>query len=196
VTAPLQHPALILSVLGAVSGVLGTNFLGAGYGDAPHLGVYMVLTGVWFGLVMAYGVWRWGAPSWTAAATAFIATWLGWEAAVNLALQIDRSLLDAGPIIQSLKSYLAGFAAGAVGAFVTWAGAMTCVPALRRPRAAAAIATTGAIFGLLLPWTNHYDTGIVLLLPWQAAVAAMFGLNMAPAHASEPPETPAFAIER
>jgi hypothetical protein len=196
VTAPLQHPALILAALGAASGVLGTSFLGLGYGDAPHFGVYMVLTGVWFGLVMAYGVWRWGTPSWTAAAAAFIATWLGWEAAVNLALQIDRSLLDAGPIIQSLKSYLAGFAAGTVGAFLTWAGAAAYVPALRRPRAAATIATTGALFGLLLPWTNHYDTGIVLLVPWQAAVAAMFGLNMAPAHASEPPETPAFAIER
>ena len=195
-TAPLQHPALILAALGAVSGVLGTNFLGLGYGDAPHLGVYMVLTGVWFGLVMAYGVWRWGAPAWAAAATAFIATWIGWEVAVNVALQIDRSWLDASPIIQTFKSYLAGFAAGAVGALLTWAGAAAYVPALRRPRAAATITSTGALFGLLLPWTNNYDSGIVLLLPWQAAVAAMFGLNMAPARAPEPPDAPAFAIER
>ena len=195
-TASLQHPALILAGLGAVSGVLGTNFLGAGYGEAPHLGVYMVLTGVWFGLVIAHGVWRWGTPTWGAAATAFIATWVGWEAAVNVALQIDRSWLDAGPIVQTTKSYLAGFAAGAAGAFLTWAGAATHVPALRRRRAAVTIASTGAIFGLLLPWTNNYDSGIVLLVPWQAAVAAIFGLNMAPAHASAPPETPAFAIER
>ncbi len=60
-TSKVQHPALILSPLAILSGILGTFALGFGYGEAPHLGLHMVLTGVWFGLVVGYGVWRWGA---------------------------------------------------------------------------------------------------------------------------------------
>ena len=52
--AHLRHPALILAALGAVSGILGTTLLGVGYGDAPRPGVYMVMTGVWFGLVIGF----------------------------------------------------------------------------------------------------------------------------------------------
>ncbi len=93
-TAHLRHPALILAALGAVSGILGTTLLGVGYGDAPRPGVYMVMTGVWFGLVIGFAVWRWGNRSWAAVATAMLATWIGWEAAVNLALQLDGPWLD------------------------------------------------------------------------------------------------------
>lgn len=194
-TAHLQHPALILAALGAISGVLGTTFLGFGYGDAPHPGIYMVLTGVWFGLVIGFAVWRWGNRSWAAVATAILATWIGWEAAVNLALQLDGPWLATAPITAASKYYLSGFAAGAVGAFVTWAGAATFTPALRRGRAAAMIVLTGALFGLLLPLTNNYDNGAVLLLPWQAAVAAMIGFHMAPAREPSQNDSGAFAIE-
>ena len=66
-------PSFILAALGAISGVLGTTLLGFGYGDAPHPGIYMVMTGVWFGLVIGFAVWRWGNRSWAAVATAALA---------------------------------------------------------------------------------------------------------------------------
>ena len=46
----LHHPAAILAALGLVSGTLGSFDLGTNYAEAPNLGVYMVLAGVWFGL--------------------------------------------------------------------------------------------------------------------------------------------------
>lgn len=193
--AHLRHPALILAALGAVSGVLGTTLLGFGYGNAPRLGIYMVMTGVWFGLVIGFAVWRWGNRSWAAVATAMLVTWIGWEAAVNLALQLDGPWLDAASIGTASKSYLTGFAAGAVGAFATWAGVAAFTPALRRGPAAAMIVVTGALFGLLLPWTNNYDNGVVLVLPWQTAVAAIIGFHMAPAREPSRTDPGAFAIE-
>ena len=76
----LHHPAAILAALGLVSGTLGSFDLGTNYAEAPDLGVYMVLAGVWFGLVIGYGVWRWGNRSLAAAAVAFAGTWIAWEA--------------------------------------------------------------------------------------------------------------------
>ena len=88
-----QHPALILAALGAMSGTLVTTALGVGLGEAPHLGLYMVLTGLRFGAVVAFGGWRWGNPSWVAALTALICTWVGWEFAVNRAMQLSENWL-------------------------------------------------------------------------------------------------------
>jgi hypothetical protein len=190
-----RSPALTLAVLGLLSGGLGTAFLGSSYGKAPHPGIYMVLTGVWFGLVIGFAVWRWSKRSWPAVAMAVAATWIGWEAAVNLALQLDGPWLEASPITGTAsKAYIAGFAAGAVGALATWAGVAAFTPMLRRASAAALIVATGAVFGLLLPWTNNYDSGAVLLLPWQAAVAAAIGYYMRPAHAPALHDSGAVAI--
>lgn len=190
----LHHPALILAALGAVSGMLGTTFLGASYGDAPGPGAYMVLAGLWFGLVIGFAVWRWGEASSVTVVTAVLATWIGWEAAINVALQIDRPWPGAISIANVYKSYLTGFVAGAVGAAITWAGAAVRVSSLQRVSAAATITATGALFGLLLPVTNHLDSGLVLLLPWQVAVAAMLGLNMSPLPKLRWPDHSALAV--
>ncbi len=173
-----DHPALILAALGAASGVLGTFALGFGIGEAPHPGIHMILTGVWFGLVIGYGVWRWGRHAWSAAALAVGVTWLAWELAVNLALQLDTNWLKPVAMPAELKPYLTGFAAGATGAFVTWAGMAWLMPSLRQAVAAASVVAVGALFGLLLPLTNSYDSPAVLLLPWQSAVAAVLGFAL------------------
>jgi hypothetical protein len=178
--AHFRHPAFILAALGALSGALGTILPGSNYGAAPHAGAYMVLAGVWFGLVMGFAVWRWGGQSVTAVATAIFAAWAGWELAVNLAVQLDGRWLVATSLSAAEKGSIEGFAAGSVGAFVTWVGAAAFTPALQRARAAVMITVTGALFGLLLPWTNDYDGGAVLLVPWQAAVAAVIGYHLAP----------------
>jgi hypothetical protein len=180
----LNHPAVILAALGAASGFLGTFALGFGLGEAPHPGVFMVLTGVWFGLVIGYGVWEWGGRSWVAAASALASTWVAWELAVNLAVQLDSNWLKATMLSEAAKMSVAGVSAGALGSFLTWAGTAWPVHSLRHPSIACGMTAIGALFGLLLPLTDNYDSPAVLLLPWQAAVAAVLGLSLALRHGS------------
>lgn len=182
-----QHPVLSLAALGILSGFLGTFALGFGYGEAPNPGIYMILAGLWFGLVVAFGVWTWGERSWTAAAAALAATWIAWEVAVNLALQLEGNWLKDGMLPEAARSYASGFAAGAVGALLVLAGAALVTPALQRLSTAALVVAAGAVLGLLMPWTNHYDSPAVLLLPWQAGVAAALGFGLAPARSSHRP---------
>jgi hypothetical protein len=175
----LHHPAAILAALGAVSGTLGSYGLGANVGDAPALGLYMVFAGLWFGLVIGYGLWRWGDRSLRTAGIAVAATWIAWEAAVNVGLQLDQRWLVGTAVPDGLKSYVTGFAAGGIGALLTWLGAALTTPSLRQASTAGLVVSTGALFGLLLPATNQYDYPAILLLPWQAAVAAALGLSLA-----------------
>ena len=172
----IYHPGFILAVLGAISGKLGTYALDVSVGEAPQLGLYMMLTGLWFGFVVAFGVWQWGNRSWVAIVTALVATWIAWEVAVNFCLQLTENWLKAVKFPAEARTYVGGFAAGAVGAFVTWAGVAASTPSLRQTWMAAAMVVTGAIFGLLLPWTNEYDSPAILLLPWQSAVAVVLGV--------------------
>lgn len=185
----VHHPALILAALGVASGTLGTFALGFGYGEAPNPGVYMILAGLWFGLVVGFGVWNWGRKSLAAAAVALAATWFAWEVAVNLALQLEENWLKATTIPDAIGPYLSGFAAGVVGALLAWAGAAAFTPPLRRISTAIIVVSAGAIFGLLLPWTNNYDSPAILLLPWQAAVAAALGFGLAPERDAHQPHS-------
>jgi hypothetical protein len=178
-SALLRHPAFVLAGLGSLSGLLGTYFLGGNYGAAPQPGLYLVLTGLWFGLVVGFAVWRWGQVSWAAVTMAVLTTWIAWEAAVNVAIQLDGLLLEA-VLPPVAKSYVAGFVAGGVGAAITWAGAAVHVATLRTRSTGIGIVSAGAFLGLLLPATNYCDSGAVLLLPWQAAIAGLIGLNIVP----------------
>jgi hypothetical protein len=182
-TSPWRHPALILATLAVLSAGLGTNVQGPGFADIPGPGLYLTLTGVWFGLVVAFGVWQWGNPSWVAAATAFLATWIGWELAVNVAIQLEEHWLKMTPLPDRLTLYVSGFSAGAVGAFLTWAGAAMFAPALRQTYLPILFVATGSLLGLLLPCTNRYDSAAVLLLPWETAIAALLGLGLGRADA-------------
>lgn len=176
-SALLRHPASFLAVCGLFSALLGSQLAGGNYGAAPQPGLYLVLTGVWFGLVAGYGVWRFGHASAASAVTVVLTTWVAWEAAVNVAVQIDgASYPKAMPGF--LKGYSAGFVAGAVGAAITWAGAAAAVASLRTKLAFGSIVVAGALLGLLLPATNYYDGGAVLLVPWQATIAGLLGFNM------------------
>lgn len=138
----------------------------------------MVLAGLWFGLAIGFAIWRWSSTPIAAAAMTVLITWIGWEAAINVALQIDRPWPEAIEIASVHKYYITGFMAGAVGAAITWAGVAIHFPALRCARAAATVTATGAVLGLLLPVTNIVDSGWILLLPWQAGVAAIIGLHL------------------
>jgi len=183
-----QYPVSILAVLGAISGGLGATIVGAGYGDAPNPGVYMVLTGLWFGVVMGFSVWRCGRASLAMSLMTVLVTWIAWEAAVNTAIQIDRPWLASVQFATPYKAYLTGVVAGAIGAFITWSAAAFAVQALRRSSTAIAVTLTGALFGLLYPAVNYFDTGLILLVPWQAAIAMVIGFNMPVAQAVSGPD--------
>ena len=173
VVSVTSHPAFVLAVLGAASGVLGTYVPGPNWAHDPYPGVFGVLIGLWFGLVVGFGAWHWGRRSWGAAAAALLATWLGWEAAVNLALIIRRNWPPA--MSDMLQIPASGFAAGAVGALATWAGVAWFSRSARRGGVALGVAVVGALFGLLLPLLTQYDLPAALFVPWQAAVAASLG---------------------
>jgi hypothetical protein len=139
----------------------------------------MIHAGLLFGLVVAFGVWTWGKRSWTAAAVALVATWLAWEAAVNLGLQLESNWLKDAMTSDALRAYMTGFIAGAVGALLVWGGAAVVAPVLRRFSTAAMVVATGAVLGLLMQATNSYDNPAILLVPWQAGVTAMLGFGLA-----------------
>lgn len=174
-TAIDRHPVVVLIVLGGLSGVAGCFQLGLNFGEAPGLGLYSMLTGLWFGAVVASAVWRWGNPSLGAAAAALVGTWIGWEAAVNLAIQLDTRWLKQVIAAEQSRLLAAGVAAGALGAVLTWAGVAASVWKMRSSAQAAAFGATGAGFGALLSVTHSYDHPAILLVPWQAAIAALLG---------------------
>jgi hypothetical protein len=108
-------------------------------------------------------------------------TWIGWECAVNLAMAIEAKWLKPLAMSGVFKTLIGGFVAGAVGAFLTWAGVAASQPALRRSRAGAGLALLGAVLGLLLAAATHFDMPSLLFVPWQALVAAAFGYRFAAA---------------
>lgn len=178
----MSHPSIVLAALAAVSGLLGSFGREIGFGEPPHPGLHMVLTGLWFGIVVAFGVWCWGKSSLVSAVTAVAVTWVGWEVAFNLAMLGSNSWLKPAGISELTLNLVGGSFAGAVGAFLTWLGTAMGTSSLRRRSVAASVVATGAVFGLLVPLTFHFDGPAVLLIPWQFAVAAVLGSGLAPQH--------------
>jgi hypothetical protein len=172
----LQHPAPLLALLGIVSGTLSTFVPGFAIDGTPSsLGLYMVAAGIWFGLVVAFGVWRFAGRNWLAAPVVVATTWIAWEVAVNLTMQITDYSLKIEALPDTPRYYLGGFAGGTAGALLTWAGAALFSTALRGRAAAASVSAAGALLGLLLPWSMSSDHPAILFVPWQAGVAAMLG---------------------
>jgi hypothetical protein len=166
----------MLALLGACSGIMSTFVPGSGTEGLPSgLGLFMVLAGVWFGLVAGFGVWRFAAGSLAAAAVVVATTWIAWEVAVNIATQITDYSLKTSALTETQRHYLAGFVAGAAGAALTCAGGGLFSTALRQRVAMAGVGAAGAVLGLLLPWSISSDHPSILFVPWQAGVAATLG---------------------
>lgn len=168
-----RHPALILGVLGAASGALGAFWLSEPVIGALSARVASSLAGLSFGCVISYAVWRWGARSLLAFATALIGVLVGWHAAVYAAVHLEMNVLSG-----DLKSYAAGAVAGAIGGMATWAASAVGLPALRQWQASILVVSAGALLGLLLPLTNRVDNPLILLAPWQAGVAALIAWRL------------------
>ncbi len=177
-----RHPASVLGALGILTGLMSSALQGPVIGDAttaPRLVVYMPAVGLWFGLAIAYGVWRWGEESPRAALFAFAGTWIGWQIAANLAIQLDQVWLKSAGLDEAARFWIEAPLAGAAGALFTWAGAAIAFAPLRRAAFAFLIVAAGTLAGLLLPWSAGIDIAAALFVPWQGLVAAVLGACLA-----------------
>lgn len=173
------------ALFAAISAVIGAYLTDLGVETREPPGLVMILTGIWFGLAILAGLATLGYHSIKTAIVVFLMTLLGWEAAYNLAFLIAYYINDYGAAKGGAGELVGGFAAGAVGATFTWAGAAFAVSGMRAPRIALKIALTGAVPGFLLRFVvvDNYNL-MLLLLPWQTAVAAVLGYFLAQAGAN------------
>ena len=174
----LGLPALSLAGLGLISGFIST-YAPSAVTDITVLEV-PVFQGIIFGLVIAFGLKRWGNSGWTGSIIAVVFTVLAWIAAVRSFHFITN---DA-----SSNLYLGALVAGGIGAAGTLVGGALTVPDLRKPFAWLSIIFIGAVAGLLVvPVTQSSDDEFLLLfIVWQSAVAFCFGQTIS---SSEPPES-------
>jgi hypothetical protein len=186
-----RHPASVLGALGILTGILSSALQGPVVGDAttaPRLVLYMPAVGLWFGAAIAYGVWRWGEESPRAALLALAGTWIGWQIAANLAIQLDQVWLKPAGVGEAARFWIEGPIAGAAGALATWAGAAAGVARLRRASCAFLIVAAGAVAGLLLGWSADIDIPAALFVPWQGLVAAVLGACLAKSTDADSPK--------
>jgi hypothetical protein len=161
----VSPPVLWLSGLGLISGLL-SSIPPAAAERVTVLGV-PIHPGALFGLVIAFGVYRWGKASWWAAVLALVVTAAAWIAAMRGFLAVTD---DA-----TRNIYLGGLVAGAIGAAGTMLGGAITLPALRRLPDWLLTVGVGAVAGLLVEPAARMpdDSFLLLFLVWQAAVAAV-----------------------
>lgn len=167
----ITPPVLWLAGLGLVSGLL-SSFLPNVVEHIKLLGT-PVYPGVLFGLVIAFGLHRWGkAPLW-AAVLAIVITIIAWAAAVRgFELVTNKA---------SSHIYLGALVAGAVGAAGTMMAGAVSLPALRRAPDWLLIIGVGAVAGLLVvpDLEGSGDRSFLLLfMIWQAAIAGCIGFAL------------------
>jgi hypothetical protein len=146
--------------------------------------------GIAFGAGLAIMLWLWANRDVGKCLLAMALTLMGWLAAVNTAndmmsmvvgSELFGTVEGAKASREMLGWILAGLVGGAIGAGLTAFGTGIAARAIRRPQAWGLIVATGALFGLLLYPAASLDAIAVLVVPWQAAVAAAiaYGLTRA-----------------
>jgi hypothetical protein len=146
--------------------------------------------GIAFGAGLAVMLWLWANRDVGKCLLAMALTLMGWLAAVNTAndmmsavagSELFGTVEGAKASREMLGWILAGLVGGAIGAGLTAFGTGIAARAIRRPEAWGLIVVTGALFGLLLYPAANFDVIALLLVPWQAAVAAAiaYGLTKA-----------------
>ena len=163
----VSPPVFWLAGLGALSGLL-SSIAPEAVEHIKILGV-PVYPGSLFGLVIAFGVYRWGKASWWVAVLALVVTLAAWIAAMRGFYAVTG---DATSNI-----YLGGLVAGAIGAAGTMLGGAITLPALRRLPEWLLTVGVGAVAGLLVGFDERIlgASFLPLFLVWQAAVAACIG---------------------
>jgi hypothetical protein len=194
---PARFPALaIMAAVGALTGLISSlpsplpdlrledpDILINADGIPLHAGIA-------FGAGLAIMLWLWANRDVGKCLLAMALTLMGWLAAVNTAndmmsmvvgSELFGTVEGAKASREMLGWILAGLVGGAIGAGLTAFGTGIAARAIRRPQAWGLIVATGALFGLLLYPAASLDAIAVLVVPWQAAVAAAiaYGLTRA-----------------
>lgn len=165
-----REAAIILGVCGIISGLLST------YVNAPWLELFgaPMLPAVFFGFVVALGIYSWEArhpiPILIAFAGVAVAWWCAWTLAVNLYDENNRMGL----------LYIGAFS-GVVGALITSVALWIASEDFRQPRNVLLALVIGGVAGLLLYFLNSNAVhGLApLFVVWQAAMAALIGYALA-----------------
>ncbi len=143
--------------------------------------------GIAFGAGVAVILWLWAKRDPGKCLLAMALTLMGWLAAVNTANDVMQAVVGSELFgtVQGAKAsremvgwILAGLFGGAVGAGLTAFGAGVPGEAIRRPQAWGLIVVTGALFGFLLYPAALADLIVLLVVPWQAAVAASIAYGL------------------
>ena len=137
--------------------------------------------GIAFGAGLATMLWLWVSRDLGKCLLAMALTLVGWLAAVNTANDVLSAAVssDLFGTVEGAKAnrevvgwMLAGLVGGAIGAGFIAFGAGIADHAIWRSEAWGPIVAAGALFGLLLYPAAHGNAIALLLVPWQAAVAA------------------------
>ena len=176
------RPDVIMAVLGLISGITSVTW---GMSDNANLAwlqpigsVFglssdVVPIGLFFGAVIALGVWVWTGSLWCVPVL-LVTTMYAWSAAIQVAIRTQRHVDDDPHLIA------ASLGAGAVGAGLTHLGGALFAPQLRRPLRIAVTCAVGALAGMLLYLGQRkFIDERVLYLVWQPAVAFCIGMGLA-----------------
>lgn len=177
-----ERPEVTMAVLGLVSGAAS---VGWGTSGAPNLAWLQPVAavfglapevlpiGLFFGAVIALGMWMWTSNPWSVPAV-LVTTIYAWSAAIQVAIRTQRHTGDDPHLIA------ASLGAGAVGAGLTHLGCALFAPDLRRPLRIAITCAVGAAAGMLfyLGERRIIDERWLYLI-WQPAVAYCIGMGLA-----------------
>lgn len=146
--------------------------------------------GIVFGATLAGLLWFWNERNPGKCLLVAGLTLIGWLTAVNTANDVMSGIVasDLFGTTQGAKGsrevlgwLVAGMAGGLIGAGFAACGVSIAAPSARSASAWALILGSGALLGLLLYPAAKFDAGVLLFVPWQAAVAASiaYGLTRA-----------------
>ena len=180
-----ERPEVAMAVLGLASGVASVGWGTSGTSNVawlqPVAGVFglapeVLPIGVFYGAVIAFGVWMWTSNPWSVPAV-LVTTIYAWSAAIQVAIRTQRHAGDDPHLIA------ASLGAGAVGAGLTHLGCALFARELRSPVRIAITCAVGAAAGMLfyLGERRFIDERWLYLI-WQPAVAYCIFMGLAGRH--------------
>jgi hypothetical protein len=167
---PMQQ----LGLLGVLSGIL-TTFVKI---EAFVIGDASVLPGIFFGLVLVYGLYRWQTQNPLYLISVVLLVIVAWYAAYMSCILFHDFFKKTLGLNGVLTFATLGVIAGFIGSSITAAGIHIFAPAFREGSRWKRVVMFGTIAGALLALPEMgFDYGAASLLPlfvlWQAGVASM-----------------------
>ena len=202
-TASAHERALVLGASAVISALLSW---GLPLPDWLFFRQIPLPPALWFGLVLCSGVMLWSSRRPFVLAAVMIATFVAWQAAVEITLRIEdrieRQIVSLSPPNPSLGTLnlntpvinyvwgLCGMVGGMIGSALVVFGLATVLKGFRRSNRWAPIILFGTVAGFFLECGEvprasglflHIDSTLPVFLVWQVGVAALIGYSLTPA---------------